>query len=69
MKKRKNIIIFSIVFSIIVISLISIINLGNANYQCYLSKEHDGFIEKSGWELMELQLNGNYDYSEIIRGD
>ena len=54
---------------LVIIIVHAIISTGCATYQCYESKTDDGFQVKTGWELIEMQFEGNCDYEEIIKID
>lgn len=53
----------------VIIIIHAIISAGYATYHCYESKTDDGFQVKTGWELIEMQFEGDFDYEEIIKID
>lgn len=57
------------VILLVIVIIHVVMSAGYATYQCYESKTNDGFQVKTGWELIEMQFEGNCDYEEIIKID
>lgn len=56
-------VIIAILLIILVVSVI-IGNILNSTFNCYISKSDDGFVVRTGFELIE-DYNNNIKYEEI----